>query len=274
MGQAGRAPRYAHAPWAAHGRACSRSPGTSGAGPAPEAQGWRPVPRSPTGRQPPLSAGEPEIARNALSPFGALPVTTGPELPGVPRAPEQVGRRPTRAPPSQRLPAPRAVEAFLVLHATCLYPFRPPPPSPPAAMYERAPRVLRFADGGSTADHVGPGAYQVPFPKQQAAGEMRARQASAGRLPFLPPCGVPAGDRDSAPSQVSPTGSSRKMPPVFRSPGRAQGRGRPHRSCRGAAGCQVSVSVLVGRHRLQMSFLPPAGLSHGDPVGVTHLPYP
>lgn len=73
-----------------------------------------------------------------------------------------------------------------MLHATCLYPFRPPPRSPPAAMYERAPRVLRYADGGSTADHVGPGAYQVPFPKQQAAGEVRARQASAGCLPSLP----------------------------------------------------------------------------------------
>ncbi|ELK37599.1 hypothetical protein MDA_GLEAN10013582 [Myotis davidii] len=43
-------------------------------------------------------------------------------------------------------------------------------------MYERAPRVLRFADGGSTAEHVGPGSYQVPFPKQQAAG---------GYAPFL-----------------------------------------------------------------------------------------
>ncbi|XP_070289422.1 sperm-tail PG-rich repeat-containing protein 2 [Myotis yumanensis] len=43
-------------------------------------------------------------------------------------------------------------------------------------MYERAPRVLRYTDGGSTADHVGPGAYQVPFPKRQAAG---------GYAPFL-----------------------------------------------------------------------------------------
>ncbi|XP_036298949.1 sperm-tail PG-rich repeat-containing protein 2 [Pipistrellus kuhlii] len=43
-------------------------------------------------------------------------------------------------------------------------------------MYERAPRVLRFADGGSTEDHVGPGSYQVPFPRQQATG---------GYAPFL-----------------------------------------------------------------------------------------
>ncbi|EPQ03375.1 hypothetical protein D623_10010419 [Myotis brandtii] len=43
-------------------------------------------------------------------------------------------------------------------------------------MYERTPRVLRYTDGGSTADHVGPGAYQVPFPKRQAAG---------GYAPFL-----------------------------------------------------------------------------------------
>ncbi|XP_016066689.1 PREDICTED: sperm-tail PG-rich repeat-containing protein 2 [Miniopterus natalensis] len=43
-------------------------------------------------------------------------------------------------------------------------------------MYDRAPRVLRYAEGGSTEDHVGPGSYQVPFPKQQATG---------GYAPFL-----------------------------------------------------------------------------------------
>nr|KAF6502872.1 sperm tail PG-rich repeat containing 2 [Molossus molossus] len=43
-------------------------------------------------------------------------------------------------------------------------------------MYDRAPRVLRCAEGGSTEDHVGPGSYQVPFPKQQARG---------GYAPFL-----------------------------------------------------------------------------------------
>ncbi|XP_053522409.1 sperm-tail PG-rich repeat-containing protein 2 [Artibeus jamaicensis] len=43
-------------------------------------------------------------------------------------------------------------------------------------MYDRAPRVLRFAEGGGTEDHVGPGSYQVPFLKQQATG---------GYAPFL-----------------------------------------------------------------------------------------
>ncbi|KAM5340285.1 sperm-tail PG-rich repeat-containing protein 2 [Glossophaga mutica] len=43
-------------------------------------------------------------------------------------------------------------------------------------MYDRTPRVLRFAEGGSTEDHVGPGSYQVPFLKQQATG---------GYAPFL-----------------------------------------------------------------------------------------
>uniref|UniRef100_A0A4X1UFF8 Sperm tail PG-rich repeat containing 2 n=1 Tax=Sus scrofa TaxID=9823 RepID=A0A4X1UFF8_PIG len=43
-------------------------------------------------------------------------------------------------------------------------------------MYDRAPRLLRLAEGGSTEDHVGPGSYQVPFLKQQAAG---------GYAPFL-----------------------------------------------------------------------------------------
>ncbi|ELK13708.1 hypothetical protein PAL_GLEAN10010941 [Pteropus alecto] len=37
-------------------------------------------------------------------------------------------------------------------------------------MYDRAPRLLRLAEGGSTEDHVGPGSYQVPFLKQQATG--------------------------------------------------------------------------------------------------------
>uniref|UniRef100_A0A8C4M025 Sperm tail PG-rich repeat containing 2 n=1 Tax=Equus asinus TaxID=9793 RepID=A0A8C4M025_EQUAS len=43
-------------------------------------------------------------------------------------------------------------------------------------MYDRAPRWLRLAKGGSTEDHVGPGSYQVPFLKQQATG---------GYAPFL-----------------------------------------------------------------------------------------
>ncbi|XP_057584969.1 sperm-tail PG-rich repeat-containing protein 2 [Hippopotamus amphibius kiboko] len=43
-------------------------------------------------------------------------------------------------------------------------------------MYDRAPRVLRLTEGGSTEDHVGPGSYQVPFLKQQATG---------GYAPFL-----------------------------------------------------------------------------------------
>ncbi|XP_032316045.1 sperm-tail PG-rich repeat-containing protein 2 [Camelus ferus] len=43
-------------------------------------------------------------------------------------------------------------------------------------MYDRAPRLLRLAEGGSTEDHVGPGSYQVPFLKQQATG---------GYAPFL-----------------------------------------------------------------------------------------
>ncbi|KAK1345719.1 hypothetical protein QTO34_008183 [Cnephaeus nilssonii] len=37
-------------------------------------------------------------------------------------------------------------------------------------------QVIVYADGGSTEDHVGPGSYQVPFLKQQAAG---------GYAPFL-----------------------------------------------------------------------------------------
>ncbi|XP_021572740.1 sperm-tail PG-rich repeat-containing protein 2, partial [Carlito syrichta] len=37
-------------------------------------------------------------------------------------------------------------------------------------MYDRAPRLLMLAEGGSTEAHVGPGSYQVPFPKQQATG--------------------------------------------------------------------------------------------------------
>ncbi|XP_025146184.3 sperm-tail PG-rich repeat-containing protein 2 isoform X2 [Bubalus bubalis] len=43
-------------------------------------------------------------------------------------------------------------------------------------MYDRAPRVLRLAEGGSTEDRVGPGSYQVPYPKQQATD---------GYAPFL-----------------------------------------------------------------------------------------
>ncbi|XP_038167426.1 sperm-tail PG-rich repeat-containing protein 2 isoform X2 [Arvicola amphibius] len=43
-------------------------------------------------------------------------------------------------------------------------------------MYDRAPRWLRLAQGGSTEEHVGPGSYQVPFPKPPATG---------GYAPFL-----------------------------------------------------------------------------------------
>ncbi|XP_012885176.1 PREDICTED: sperm-tail PG-rich repeat-containing protein 2 [Dipodomys ordii] len=43
-------------------------------------------------------------------------------------------------------------------------------------MYDRAPRLLRLAEGGSTEAHVGPGSYQVPFPKARDAG---------GYAPFL-----------------------------------------------------------------------------------------
>uniref|UniRef100_A0A8C2LWT6 Sperm tail PG rich repeat containing 2 n=1 Tax=Cricetulus griseus TaxID=10029 RepID=A0A8C2LWT6_CRIGR len=43
-------------------------------------------------------------------------------------------------------------------------------------MYDRAPRWLRWAEGGSTEEHVGPGSYQVLFPKQRATG---------GYAPFL-----------------------------------------------------------------------------------------
>ncbi|KAH0518447.1 Sperm-tail PG-rich repeat-containing protein 2 [Microtus ochrogaster] len=43
-------------------------------------------------------------------------------------------------------------------------------------MYDRAPRLLRLAQGGSTEEHVGPGSYQVPFPKPPATG---------GYAPFL-----------------------------------------------------------------------------------------
>ncbi|XP_021052634.1 sperm-tail PG-rich repeat-containing protein 2 [Mus pahari] len=37
-------------------------------------------------------------------------------------------------------------------------------------MYDRAPRWLACANRGSTGEYVGPGTYQVPFPKQQATG--------------------------------------------------------------------------------------------------------
>ncbi|XP_004431081.1 PREDICTED: sperm-tail PG-rich repeat-containing protein 2 [Ceratotherium simum simum] len=48
-------------------------------------------------------------------------------------------------------------------------------------MYDRAPRLLRLAEGGSTEDHVGPGSYQVPFVKQQAAGSYAPFLSSAAR---------------------------------------------------------------------------------------------
>ncbi|XP_053453209.1 sperm-tail PG-rich repeat-containing protein 2 [Nycticebus coucang] len=43
-------------------------------------------------------------------------------------------------------------------------------------MYDRAPRLLRLSEGGSTEAHVGPGSYQVPLLKQQVTG---------GYTPFL-----------------------------------------------------------------------------------------
>ncbi|XP_078301248.1 sperm-tail PG-rich repeat-containing protein 2 isoform X2 [Panthera onca] len=43
-------------------------------------------------------------------------------------------------------------------------------------MYDRAPRLLRLSEGGSTEEHVGPGSYQIPFLKRQATG---------GYAPFL-----------------------------------------------------------------------------------------
>uniref|UniRef100_A0A8D2HWX5 Sperm tail PG-rich repeat containing 2 n=1 Tax=Urocitellus parryii TaxID=9999 RepID=A0A8D2HWX5_UROPR len=43
-------------------------------------------------------------------------------------------------------------------------------------MYDRAPRLLRLAEGGSTEEHVGPGSYQVLSLKRQATG---------GCAPFL-----------------------------------------------------------------------------------------
>ncbi|KAM5255883.1 sperm-tail PG-rich repeat-containing protein 2 [Ctenodactylus gundi] len=43
-------------------------------------------------------------------------------------------------------------------------------------MYDRAPRLLRVAEGGSTGEHVGPGSYQVPLLKPQATD---------GYAPFL-----------------------------------------------------------------------------------------
>ncbi|XP_073748097.1 sperm-tail PG-rich repeat-containing protein 2 isoform X2 [Callorhinus ursinus] len=53
----------------------------------------------------------------------------------------------------------------------------PPAPShPPTIMYDRAPRLLRLAEGGSTEEHVGPGTYRVPCLKEQATG---------GYAPFL-----------------------------------------------------------------------------------------
>ncbi|XP_004681469.1 PREDICTED: sperm-tail PG-rich repeat-containing protein 2 [Condylura cristata] len=43
-------------------------------------------------------------------------------------------------------------------------------------MYDRAPRLLRLAEGGSTEEHVGPTSYQVSFLK---------KQATDGYAPFL-----------------------------------------------------------------------------------------
>lgn len=38
-------------------------------------------------------------------------------------------------------------------------------------MYDRAPRSLDLANRGGTEEHVGPGSYQVPFPKPRAPGK-------------------------------------------------------------------------------------------------------
>ncbi|ELW63377.1 hypothetical protein TREES_T100009131 [Tupaia chinensis] len=48
-------------------------------------------------------------------------------------------------------------------------------------MYDRAPRVLKLAEGGSTEARVGPGSYQVPFPKQRATGGFAPFLSSATR---------------------------------------------------------------------------------------------
>ncbi|MEJ1270770.1 hypothetical protein NN561_001598 [Cricetulus griseus] len=47
-------------------------------------------------------------------------------------------------------------------------------------MYDRAPRWLRWAEGGSTEEHVGPGSYQVLFPKQRATGKRSKAGSPSG----------------------------------------------------------------------------------------------
>nr|XP_004661600.2 sperm-tail PG-rich repeat-containing protein 2 [Jaculus jaculus] len=48
-------------------------------------------------------------------------------------------------------------------------------------MYDRAPRLLSLAALGSTEEHVGPGSYQVSFPKRQATGGCAPFLSSAAR---------------------------------------------------------------------------------------------
>ncbi|XP_042135943.1 sperm-tail PG-rich repeat-containing protein 2 isoform X1 [Peromyscus maniculatus bairdii] len=65
-------------------------------------------------------------------------------------------------------------------------------------MYDRAPRWLGLAHGGSTQEHVGPGSYQVPFPKQGPTG---------GYAPFLS-----LSSRESAYAVASDTGKAAPGP--------------------------------------------------------------
>ncbi|XP_040823208.1 sperm-tail PG-rich repeat-containing protein 2 [Ochotona curzoniae] len=53
-------------------------------------------------------------------------------------------------------------------------------------MYDRAPRLLRSTEGGSTEAHVGPGSYEVPFLKQQGTGGYAPFLSSAARESAFP----------------------------------------------------------------------------------------
>ncbi|XP_058523015.1 sperm-tail PG-rich repeat-containing protein 2 [Ochotona princeps] len=53
-------------------------------------------------------------------------------------------------------------------------------------MYDRAPRLLRSTEGGSTGAHVGPGSYEVPFLKQQGTGGYAPFLSSAARESAFP----------------------------------------------------------------------------------------
>ncbi|KAM6177397.1 LOW QUALITY PROTEIN: sperm-tail PG-rich repeat-containing protein 2 [Erethizon dorsatum] len=48
-------------------------------------------------------------------------------------------------------------------------------------MYDRAPRWLPAAAGGGTESHVGPGSYQVPFPRPRGAGKVERGVSCEGR---------------------------------------------------------------------------------------------